>query len=398
MKPSGSPLPPTLINSPIGKLANRIPEASETIKRGEKLFREAKCFLCHGNKGRGDGKITVTMNTEWNMPYKARDLTKRWLFKGGNSTGEIYRTISTGFNMTPMGTYKEYLSDEDRWCLAHYVRSISHEMKSKIVIESELTEGKIPFSPDDSLWINAESSEIPLAGQILIQPGLWNPSINSVMIRSLYNRDNIAFLLEWNDRTNRQVEAFIDAIALEFPVKIPEGARKPSFAMGDSGKQVHILRWEAYQSDLKSALPASKEEGTEQENTKEKTGRNQIVIDEYNARGHKTIKKQPAESQITSGIGQWKDGRWRVLIKRPLFSADRNDTPFEKGKLIPLALAVWDGSNGEYGGLKSISPWYYITLKTPTSYTAYGYIMIAVIIGVSVELFFVARYRRKATA
>jgi DMSO reductase family type II enzyme heme b subunit len=266
------------------------------------------------------------------------------------------------------------------------------------VIESELTEGEIPFSPDDSLWINAESSEIPLAGQILIQPGLWNPSIDSVMIRSLYNRDNIAFLLEWNDRTNRQVEAFIDAIALEFPVKIPEGARKPSFAMGDSGKQVHILRWEAYQSDLKSALPASKEEGTEQENTKEKTGRNQIVIDEYNARGHKTIKKQPAESQITSGIGQWKDGRWRVLIKRPLFSADRNDTPFEKGKLIPLALAVWDGSNGEYGGLKSISPWYYITLKTPTTYTAYGYIMIAVIIGVSVELFFVARYRRKATA
>ncbi|MDV5166897.1 MAG: ethylbenzene dehydrogenase-related protein, partial [Candidatus Scalindua sp.] len=185
---------------------------------------------------------------------------------------------------------------------------------------------------------------------------------------------------------------------LEFPVKIPEGARKPSFAMGDSGKQVYILRWEAYQSDMKSALPASKEEDTGQKNTKEKTGRNQIVIAEYNARGHKALKKQPAESQITRGIGQWENGRWRVLIKRPLFSADRNDTSFEKGKLIPLALAAWDGSNGEYGGLKSISPWYYITLKTPTPYTVYGYIAIAVIIGVSVELFFIARYRRSVTA
>lgn len=381
------------------EISKEIPETSETIKNGEKLFREAKCFLCHGNKGRGDGKITVTMNTEWNMQYKARDLTKRWLFKGGNNTGDIYRTISTGFNMTPMGTYKEYLSDKERWHLAHYVRSISHEMRSKVVIKSGFIDGTIPFSPDDSLWINAELSEMPLAGQILIKPGLWNPSINSVMIRSLYNKDNIAFLLEWNDRTNRQEEVFTDAIALEFPVKIPEGARKPSFAMGDSGKQVYILRWEAYsQSDLKNTLLASKQEGTGQKNAKEKTGRDQIVIEEYNARGHKTLKKQPVESQITRGIGQWENGRWRVLITRPLFSADKSDTQFEKGKLIPLALAAWDGSNGEYGGLKSVSPWYYITLKTSTPYTVYGYIAIAVIIGVSVEFFFIARYRRRAAA
>ena len=380
------------------EIRTEMPETPETIKNGEKLFREAKCFLCHGNEGRGDGIITTTMNREWNMPYKARDLTKRWLLKGGNSTGDIYRTISTGFNKTPMGSYKSHLSDEERWHLAHYVKSISHEMKSKVVIESGFIDGEIPFSADDSLWINAESSEMPLAGQILIKPGLWNPSINSVIIRSLYNKDNIAFLLEWNDRTNRQVEAFTDAIALEFPVKIPEGARKPSFAMGDSGKQVYILRWEAYQSDLGKSLLASKEEGTGQKNAKEKTGRDQIVIEEYNARGHKTLKKQPAESQITRGIGQWKNGRWRVLINRPLFSVDKSDTPFEKGKLIPLSLAVWDGSNSEYGGLKSISPWYYITLKTPTPYTVYGYIAIAVIIGISVEFFFIARYRRRATA
>jgi len=381
------------------EIVKRIAETPETIKNGEKLYREAKCFLCHGNKGRGDGKITVTMNTEWNMPYKTRDLTKRWLFKGGNRIEDIYRTISTGFNKTPMGSYKDYLSDEERWHLAHFVRSISHEMKSKVVIESGFIEGEIPFSVDDSLWIKAESSEMPLAGQILIKPGLWNPSINSVIIRSLYNKDNIAFLLEWNDRTNRQEEVFTDAIALEFPVKIPEEVRKPSFAMGDSGKQVYILRWEAYnQSDLKNTLQASKQQGTGQMSAKEKTDRDQIVIEEYNARGHKALKKQPAESQITRGVGQWKNGRWRVLINRPLLSVDKSDTPFEKGKLIPFALAAWDGSNSEYGGLKSVSPWYYITLRTPTPYTVYGYIAIAVIIGVSIEFFFIARYRRRATA
>ncbi len=388
------------------EIAKGIPETSETIKNGEKLFREAKCYLCHGSKGRGDGIITVTMKREWNLPYKARDLTKRWLFKGGNSARDIYRTISTGFNKTPMGSYKSYLSDEERWHLAHYVRSISHEMKSKVVIKSGFIEGEIPFSPDDSLWINAESSEMPLAGQILIKPGLWNPSINSVMIRSLYNKDNIAFLLEWNDRTNRQEEVFTDAIALEFPVKIPEGTRKPSFIMGDSGNQVYILRWEAYnQPDLKNTLLASKQEGAGRKNTekmpvekvKDIPDRNEIVIEEYNARGPKTLKKQPVESQKTKGIGQWENGRWRVLITRPLFSTDKNDTSFEKGKLIPFALAAWDGSNGEYRGLKSVSPWYYITLKTPTPYTIYGYIAIAVFIGVSIEFFFIARYRRRIT-
>ena len=34
MKPSGSPLPPTLINSPIGKLANRIPEEIGISNKG----------------------------------------------------------------------------------------------------------------------------------------------------------------------------------------------------------------------------------------------------------------------------------------------------------------------------------------------------------------------------
>lgn len=346
----------------IGGEVNATPQ---TIEHGRELFKEAECFLCHGNKGRGDGEITMTMKQEWDIPYKARDLTKSWLFKGGNNVKDIYRTITTGINETPMGSYKEHLADEERWHLAHYVKSISREMNTNLVLKSNPIDGEIPMDMDSGIWNDAELTEIPLAGQILVKPRLWNASINSIIIRSLYNKDNIAFLVEWNDRTNKQDEVYRDAITMQFPVKIPDGTKKPFFVMGDSSNKVYMLRWEGLG-----------------------------VVEESNAKGMMSYKLQSPDSHETEGVGQWKDGRWRVLIKRPLFSEDNNDTQFEKGKLIPFALTAWDGSNNEYKGKKAISSWYYITLVSPTPKSIYGYIVIAIIMGVSVEFFFIARYRR----
>ena len=347
------------------EIGEEVHATPQTIEYGKRLFKEAECFLCHGNKGRGDGEITMTMKEEWDIPFKARNLTKSWLFKGGNNVKDIYRTITTGINETPMGSYKEYLSDEERWHLAHYVKSISREMNTSVVLKSNPIDGEIPMNLDSGIWEDAELTEIPLAGQILVKPRLWNASINSIIIRSLYNKDNIAFLLEWDDRTNKQDEVFSDAVTMQFPVKIPDGAKKPFFVMGDSGGKVYMLHWKGL-----------------------------AVVEESNAKGIRNYKLQSPDNQEAEGVGQWEDGRWRVLIKRPLFSEDKDDTQFEKGKLIPLAITVWDGSSGEYGVKKAVSSWYYITLVTPTPKSIYGYIAIAIIMGVSVEFFFIARYRR----
>ena len=37
---------------------------SESAERGKKLFKDAKCFLCHGEDGRADGPITTTLKGE----------------------------------------------------------------------------------------------------------------------------------------------------------------------------------------------------------------------------------------------------------------------------------------------------------------------------------------------
>jgi DMSO reductase family type II enzyme heme b subunit len=263
-------------------------------------------------------------------------------------------------------------------------------MNTNVVIKSKPIDGEIPMDPDSVIWEDAELTEIPLAGQILVKPRLWNASINSIIIRSLYSKDSIAFLVEWDDRTNKQDEVYSDAVVMQFPVKIPDGAKKPFFVMGDSSNKVYMLHWRAHQQlGLHSEI---KEQVVEDRKYLDWEGL--VAVKESNAKGTNNLKLQSPDSQETKGVGQWEDGRWRVLIKRPLFSEDKNDTQFEKGKLIPIAITVWDGSSGEYGGKKAVSSWYYITLVTPTPKSIYGYIAIAIIMGVSFEFFFIARYRR----
>ena len=51
------------------------------------------------------------------------------------------------------------------------------------------------------------------------------------------------------------------------------------------------------------------------------------------------------------------------MIKRELTTNDQNDVQFKAGASIPVAFAVWDGSNVERNGMKGISTWF--TLKMP---------------------------------
>ena len=408
-----------------------VASSSESIKRGKKLFKEAKCFLCHGEDGKADGQITTTLKGKWDLPYKARNMTKSWLFKGGNSPEDIFRTVTTGINETPMGSYTDYLTDEDRWHLTHYVKSISHDMKTEVVLKSKLVVGNLPNSPDDNAWSTASPVEMPLAGQIVASPRFWTPSANSVKIKSMYNSEDVAFLLEWDDMTNEQSEVYSDAVALQFPTKIPEGLKKPYFAMGGSGKSVVLWHWRAYEESLHAAekeVDDDSETATdggsvvaeEQEETSPAVGKGEVTevkdvaeestavteapeekfkgfmtIREMTAKGFKNLAVQPSSSQDSKGKGYWKNGKWKVMITRPLVTGDKKiDIQFETGKLIPYALAVWDGSNKEIGGQKSISSWYYLTLEIPTPKSVYLYVIIAIIMAVSIQFWVIGRIRR----
>lgn len=369
------------------------PSTEESIAKGQELFKEFKCFLCHGDEGRGDGRITKTLRNEWGFQFKARNLTKGWLFKGGNTTQDIFNRISTGLNGTPMGSFAELVTEEDRWHLVHFVKSLNRDPipvtkgGGSIVVESKMIEeGDLATDPFDLRWDEIEKiTEIEMGGQLMIAPRAWNQSINSVNLRSMFNEKNVALLLEWDDRTGAQDEIFRDAVAIQFPVKEYPGAEKPHFAMGDRTHKVNIWRWEAEYN------PEAQAEGFQ--NIREYGGG--TTVKEINGKGFKKPLITQSSTDI-SGKGYWKDGRWRVVFERSLTTEDKaNDVQFATNKNFSVSFAAWDGANNEIGSQHSITPWYYVVLKTQTPISVYIYALIGIIMVAGGELWFVAWLRNK---
>lgn len=71
------------------------------------------CASCHGAGGKGDGPASAS------LPAKPADWTSEAVQK--QSDGELFWKISNGRG--PMPPWK-HLSDEDRWELVNYIRSL----------------------------------------------------------------------------------------------------------------------------------------------------------------------------------------------------------------------------------------------------------------------------------
>ena len=110
------------------KLPEKRPQPAnpESITRGKILYHKMGCASCHGPRGRGDGPIAVAglLKDAWGRPIKAHDFT--WgLYKSGRHDLDLYRTVTTGLNGTPMAAYDRLLTNEERWDLVDYIKSLS---------------------------------------------------------------------------------------------------------------------------------------------------------------------------------------------------------------------------------------------------------------------------------
>ena len=58
--------------------------------------------------------------------------------------------------------------------------------------------------------------------------------------------------------------------------------------------------------------------------------------------------------QDARGRGVWADGRWRVVITRPLATWDAGDVALEGKKAWAVAFAAWDGGKQNAGPRKMV--------------------------------------------
>jgi cytochrome c oxidase cbb3-type subunit I/II len=97
---------------------------SQLVALGRSKYQEAGCAACHGDNGQGDGPSSKELKDDSGNPISPTDLTLK-PFKSGPEPEDLFRTLSTGLNGTPMPSYGGALSAKDRWGLVAYVMSIA---------------------------------------------------------------------------------------------------------------------------------------------------------------------------------------------------------------------------------------------------------------------------------
>ena len=261
----------------------------------------------------------------------------------------LNRTEGTELTAAEQQTYDDAMKVvyEKSWHLANYVKSLSPEKRPKSaignnVLRSQYVQGELP-AVDDAAWETFEARYFPLVGQIVIEPRQFNPTIDAVNVKSFYNDTEVAFLFTWDDRTHTVDETdeetgktLEDALAIQFPVKVPQGptAPKPYFLYGGR-LPVYLWHW-------KASAPEQ--------------------VTELTAKGVNNAEVQEAQGNLQAQ-GTYADGRYKLWVKRALKTDDKKDLQLESSVFVPIAFSAWDGSNGDVDTKRVMSSWYAFVLE-----------------------------------
>jgi DMSO reductase family type II enzyme heme b subunit len=353
------------------ELPNEVASSAESIKRGKEMFEAIECNKCHGTDGRADGPSRAELKDEWGHPIAPANLTKRWTFRGGPTRTEIATRLAAGVLGTPMPTFIDSVEKpEDIWHLTNYILSLGPDSPhyATLVTVTAVSDA-IPDDPNADFWKKLTPNNIPLMGQVIVDPRNFNPSIDLVSVRAVYNDKEIAFHLTWDDPTQSTDDPakklFADAISLQFPPQPSSGTERPYFLMGDASDAVYLLRWENGKS-----------------------------VTESTANGPAKIAAIPGAE--AGGKAVYANGQYRLVMKRPLVSKDATRPTFSPAAFMPVAFQAWDGGAGESGTRMSLTSWYYLRLEEPQSGRRFVIPPVVAILTLAVMLLVVRVANRRA--
>ena len=266
------------------------------------------------------------------------------------------------------------------WTGCHRAPARSNEVVSAHV-------PKLTANPEDSVWRNAPEYLAKLHPQDLVEPRPQTATTAEVLVRSLNNGSEIAFLLEWRDPVVNDLPGpakFLDGCAVQIPKKIERDAPEPQ--MGQPGRPVEISFWRAdWQASvngrkdviqsiypnatvdhypfearsLEPGSPAQKEMMTRyapaQALGNRRVGPREFPVEDMIAEGPGTL--SPNREGTSRGQGMRTKEGWAVVIQRKL---PEGLTPVQRTQ---IAFAVWEGSAKEVGARKMITGWAPLAMK-----------------------------------
>jgi len=371
------------------------------LKVGRQFYDSIGCRKCHGDQGRGDGPSAPTLKDDADFPIFAADLHQNWRFRGGGAVEDIYRRLRTGLDGTPMPSFadlidQKFLTDEELWRLAQYVRSLGPAAPPDVrdVVHAPQIAGTVPVSPDDSMWARAARYWFPLVGQGIHKSRWFAPAVSGVWVQAVHDGRTLALRVSWDDRTESPDTAWLrferriletvagddsappshgaepwpDQLAVQFPRRLPEGSggmERPYFLMGGANDPVYQWRWT---SSPRRALAGL-------------------------ARGIERFDTLPG---APAGHATYDHGEWRLVLTRALATPDTaNEVQLEAGRAIPMAFFAWDGSSGEHGSRMAVSTWYFLALDRPTPPGVFISPVLAMLVTLTLGLVVVRRAQRR---
>ena len=116
---------------------------------------------------------------ELGQPIRAANLAQTWTFRGGSSREDIFRTMSTGFNGTPMPSFVDSLATEQRWAITDFITSLSGSDGPGY---TNLVVAKHSLDPID-LAKGAASFESAPVARLPSSDRSWSPDARSILPR-----------------------------------------------------------------------------------------------------------------------------------------------------------------------------------------------------------------------
>ena len=116
---------------------NPVPADAKSLAQG-KLLYVAGCMPCHGSTGKGDGPAAATLERKGVHVHPGiLSDPKMWQ----QTDGAIFWKLTEG--NTPMPAWAETLSEEQRWSVVNYVRTLAPKPETNAITNGIATTNKL---------------------------------------------------------------------------------------------------------------------------------------------------------------------------------------------------------------------------------------------------------------
>jgi DMSO reductase family type II enzyme heme b subunit len=373
----------------------RPPLTVELVDRGKELFATLACTVCHGESGAGDGENAMSLVDFQGNPVRPADFTTG-LFKSGQRSEDLVRTILRGIPGTPMIAYEGILLVEndteeetyntiDAWALVAYIRTLAPRVPpvgissgANIIAQPALAEEML-LNPIHPGWLGVE----PVS--LRVNPlQVRHDELSHVEVRAVVSGNQVAICMEWGDSTFNLLEGsgdlYPDGLAVMFGLDdSPSAVQVSTVATESDDFIINEWRWSAdrqygcvggdvsafqVNQDLLIKAPFLLLRSPA-DDVAYRDQWNWDDAERCNVVESNGMTPQQKGSQSATASAAWINGVWRLVITRELQTEDTSDVQFEVNKRIPISIAVWNGAQGEEISAMSVSSWHWLEIVMP---------------------------------